>query len=85
MGILFRYVVELETLEWLARVSDGDARIALNSFQMALESLPSHPCPARLSHKHVKEGIKVNNNSPKSYYQLNFYLWVYYLILGCAR
>lgn len=37
--IFIRIAVEESSLTWLAEICDGDARIALNSLQLAIESL----------------------------------------------
>lgn len=35
----FRVGVEESSIKWLAEICDGDARIALNSLELAMESL----------------------------------------------
>lgn len=34
-----KIITEVGTLKWLAEMSDGDARIALNSLQVAIQAL----------------------------------------------
>ncbi|BES88514.1 MgsA AAA+ ATPase C terminal [Nesidiocoris tenuis] len=58
-----KYVVDSECVKWLAEMCDGDARIALNSLQIALESSlrsesPSIMCPKTITLDDIKEGIK---------------------------
>lgn len=60
-----RVVVEKASLTWLAEMCDGDARIALNSLQLAMNSiLESENCEQKFQLKYVtldaiKDGIKV--------------------------
>lgn len=35
----FRVIVETDSIKWLADMCDGDARIALNSLQLAMQSI----------------------------------------------
>nr|XP_018901971.1 PREDICTED: ATPase WRNIP1-like [Bemisia tabaci] len=49
-----RSQIEESTLEWLAEMSDGDARIALNSLQIVHQSKPA----SFLSLEDVKNGVK---------------------------
>lgn len=50
-------------LKWLAEICDGDARIGLNSLQMAVESssteLDDSCTPHQITLEHIKDGIKV--------------------------
>lgn len=34
-----KIITEVETLKWLAEMSNGDARIALNSLQLAIQAV----------------------------------------------
>lgn len=59
-----KVLVERESLVWLAEMCDGDARIALNSLQLAMQSiLEADDCPSRnrlkvVSLDAIKTGIK---------------------------
>ncbi|XP_063234678.1 ATPase WRNIP1-like [Bacillus rossius redtenbacheri] len=54
-----RVVVDEETVQWLAEICDGDARIALNSLQLALQSKDIDVSSvARISLDDIKDGIK---------------------------
>ncbi|KAL1124104.1 hypothetical protein AAG570_001874 [Ranatra chinensis] len=53
-----KYIVEMESIEWLADMSDGDARIALNSFQMALDSKQGNSSSILITLSDIKDGIK---------------------------
>lgn len=55
-----KYIVKKETIVWLAEISDGDARIALNSFQMAVESkkLNGEENNILISLDDIKDGVK---------------------------
>lgn len=55
-------MIERQTLEWLANISDGDARIALNSFQMAsqMKDAKFNNSPNIISLENIKDGIKVH-------------------------
>lgn len=54
------------SLKWLADIADGDARIALNSLQLAMESvLDNENCDKKHDLKYmsldaIKDGIKVH-------------------------
>lgn len=61
-----RVGVEESSIKWLAEICDGDARIALNSLQLAMESLEEHT-DGDMEFKlkfmplsSIKDGIKVN-------------------------
>lgn len=57
--------MEESSLKWLADICDGDARIALNSLQLAMESvLENESCDKKHDVKFmaldaIKDGIKV--------------------------
>lgn len=57
--------MEESSLKWLADICDGDARIALNSLQLAMESvLENESCDKKrdvkfMSLDAIKDGIKV--------------------------
>lgn len=63
---LYRVAVEESSIKWLAEICDGDARIALNSLQLAMESLQdNNNDETKLNLKFmplssIKDGIKVN-------------------------
>ncbi|XP_054261829.1 ATPase WRNIP1-like isoform X1 [Macrosteles quadrilineatus] len=50
--------IDLESLEWLAGMCDGDARIALNSLQMAVKTGTQTNEPTRITLENIQEGIK---------------------------
>lgn len=52
-----KFTIDDETIKWLAEISDGDARIALNSLQMAIQS-KTEP-NAKITLSDIKESIKV--------------------------
>lgn len=50
----FRVIVEAESIKWLADMCDGDARIALNSLQLAMQSiLEQNNCDTKFNLKVV--------------------------------
>lgn len=51
-----KWSIDSETVQWLADISDGDARIALNSLQMAVESKTD--CTDRITLNDIKDSIK---------------------------
>uniref|UniRef100_A0A182N2G0 UBZ4-type domain-containing protein n=1 Tax=Anopheles dirus TaxID=7168 RepID=A0A182N2G0_9DIPT len=56
-----RLIIREETVRWLAETCDGDARIGLNSLQLALRSSDLHSSstsPTLISLEAVREGIK---------------------------
>lgn len=61
-----RVGVEESSIKWLAEICDGDARIALNSLQLAMESLEVHTdgdTEFKLKFmplSSIQDGIKVN-------------------------
>lgn len=63
-----RVGVEESSIKWLAEICDGDARIALNSLQLAMESLEVHTDGDTeftlkfMPLSSIKDGIKVNEN-----------------------
>lgn len=67
--VYFRIAVEESSIKWLAEICDGDARIALNSLQLAIESLQDTDDseePFRLKVMpldSIKDGIKVGRKS----------------------
>lgn len=64
----FRVLVERASLVWLAEMCDGDARIGLNSLQLAMQStLESDTCSEsqnmkRVTLEDIKDGIKVSSS-----------------------
>lgn len=58
--------VEESSIKWLAEICDGDARIALNSLQLAMEAIQEKAdCDVRadmklMSLNVIKDGIKVS-------------------------
>lgn len=67
-----RSQIEESTLEWLAEMSDGDARIALNSLQIVHQSKPA----SFLSLEDVKNGVKVT---------ILFFLIYLYLLINVSK
>ena len=64
---IFRIAVERSSLKWLSDICDGDARIALNSLQLAMDSIPENEEGEAKSIKlkllsldSIKDGIKVS-------------------------
>uniref|UniRef100_A0A336LTW2 CSON004707 protein n=1 Tax=Culicoides sonorensis TaxID=179676 RepID=A0A336LTW2_CULSO len=55
-----KLIVERGTLKWLAEMSDGDARNALNSLQLAIQSVEANKTTGiqKLSIDQLKDGIK---------------------------
>uniref|UniRef100_A0A146LMN1 ATPase WRNIP1 n=2 Tax=Lygus hesperus TaxID=30085 RepID=A0A146LMN1_LYGHE len=57
-----KYIVESECIRWLAEMCDGDARIGLNSLQIALESTANRKTSTgsapTVTLKDIQEGIK---------------------------
>ncbi|EAT48398.1 AAEL000550-PA [Aedes aegypti] len=58
-----RMMISAETIRWLAEICDGDARIALNSLQLALNTVAARQdeeesALKRISLDEIKEGIK---------------------------
>lgn len=59
LGYVPKLIVERGTLKWLAEMSDGDARNALNSLQLAIQSLEkTNDGISKISMDELKEGIK---------------------------
>lgn len=61
LGFTPKIITETKTLQWLAEMSDGDARIALNSLQLAIQAVTSSKEDIgvrRLDVDELKEGIK---------------------------
>lgn len=59
LGYSPKLIVEKSTLKWLAEMSDGDARCALNSLQLAIQSVEKDDSVIqRLSVDELKDGIK---------------------------
>lgn len=59
-----RYLIEEASLQWLAEMCDGDARVALSALELALNARdPGSDVhlsgPAVLTHDDIKDGIKV--------------------------
>ncbi|XP_065206156.1 ATPase WRNIP1-like [Planococcus citri] len=50
------FIIDEDTIKWLAEISDGDARIALNSLQMAIQS--KNETNAVITLSDIKESIK---------------------------
>uniref|UniRef100_A0A1B6C8Q5 UBZ4-type domain-containing protein n=1 Tax=Clastoptera arizonana TaxID=38151 RepID=A0A1B6C8Q5_9HEMI len=53
-----RFEIEEETVLWLAEISDGDARIALNSLQMAVKLKLPNSSSTKINLDDIKDGIK---------------------------
>ena len=53
--------IDKETVKWLAEMCDGDARIALNSLQLALQAKHSDSSSSVtfITLDDIKDGIKV--------------------------
>nr|CAD7581181.1 unnamed protein product [Timema californicum] len=57
--MLHRFLMDSETVLWLAEMCDGDARIALNSLQLALQSRDTVPGRIlMISLDDIKDGVK---------------------------
>lgn len=59
-------MISAETIRWLAEICDGDARIALNSLQLALNTVAARQdeeesALKRISLDEIKEGIKASS------------------------
>lgn len=62
--IYYRLMFEKATLDWLAGMCDGDARIALNSLQLAIQSnveenIEKDSVAKLIKLDKIKDGIKV--------------------------
>lgn len=60
----YRCIVEEDSLQWLAEVCDGDARVALGALELALAARTPgtgmlNTGPAIISLEDIKDGIKV--------------------------
>lgn len=57
-----RFAIDLESLKWLSDICDGDARIGLNSLQLALQSIPGDDDKEKqfktITLKDIQEGIQ---------------------------
>lgn len=63
---LFRLSIERKTLQWLADICDGDARIALNSLQISFQMKQPRTGSSKSVHislEDIQEGIKVTKFS----------------------
>lgn len=63
MSSFYRIAVEESSIKWLSEICDGDARIALNSLQLAIDSLQEN-CDSHVGLKMmplsaIQDGIKV--------------------------
>lgn len=65
--IYLRVMVEADSIQWLADMCDGDARIALNSLQLAMQSiLDQNDCQTKYDLKVVTlDAIKDGNVKEK--------------------
>lgn len=72
-----KFTIDEETIKWLAEISDGDARIALNSLQMSIQSKPEGNSVITLSD--IKESIKVRTKILASYFS-NSLLQDYHIV-----
>jgi putative ATPase len=52
-------LIDEATVTWLAEMCDGDARVALNSLQLALQAQDSNSGVILISLDDIKDGIKV--------------------------
>lgn len=61
-GMQPRFVIDLESVKWLSEICDGDARIGLNSLQLALQTVDKDSsggaCLRTITLKDIQEGIK---------------------------
>lgn len=62
-----RIAVEVSSIKWLSEICDGDARIALNSLQLAIDSLQEN-CDSHVGLKMmplsaIQDGIKVTSRT----------------------
>lgn len=60
-----RLIIELQTLNWLAEICDGDARVALSSLQLSIQAKDpgdefETSGPTVVSLEDIKDGIKVS-------------------------
>lgn len=68
--IVNRVGVEESSIKWLSEICDGDARIALNSLQLAMESLEAFTDGDMkfdmkfMPLSSIQDGIKVNERRP---------------------
>ncbi|KAK7598335.1 hypothetical protein V9T40_006570 [Parthenolecanium corni] len=53
-----KWMIDHESIDWLAEISDGDARIALNSLQMAVQSKSDSESCDLITLDDIKDGIK---------------------------
>lgn len=56
-----RFAIDLESLKWLSEICDGDARIGLNSLQLAVQTVPVDEDKSSLKTitlQDIQEGIK---------------------------
>jgi putative ATPase len=59
MGSWCRVLIDEETVIWLAEMCDGDARVALNSLQLALQARDQDSGVILISLDDIKDGVKV--------------------------
>ena len=54
-----RFSMDEESVQWLAEMCDGDARIGLNSLQMTLNAYTNTTGSVHITLDDIKDGIKV--------------------------
>jgi putative ATPase len=59
MGSWCRVIIDEATVIWLAEMCDGDARVALNSLQLALQARDQDLGVILISLDDIKDGVKV--------------------------
>jgi putative ATPase len=59
MGSWCRVLIDEATVTWLAEMCDGDARVALNSLQLALQARDQDSGVILISLDDIKDGVKV--------------------------
>lgn len=82
-----RFEIDEETVKWLSEICDGDARIGLNSLQMAVKLKTSDTSSAQITLDDIKDGIKVHSyilstQSTKFKSSAFFFQWVHSEIGG---
>jgi putative ATPase len=59
MNFWCRVLIDVPTVLWLAEMCDGDARVALNSLQLALQARNQDSGVILISLDDIKDGVKV--------------------------
>lgn len=68
-----KWSIDAETIQWLAEISDGDARIALNCLQMAIQSVikcDSDTLVPQITLNDIKDSIKVS-------YVITYFMYIF--------